>query len=80
MQMLNLRDSLYEGFLTPERNLEIMREGSFSYHSLLFVEKCFSDPLENLKYYAKVIACLFYLDEAFHCLGKIHEYCFCQQK
>ena len=27
MQILDLQDSLYEGFLTPERNLENMRDG-----------------------------------------------------
>ena len=41
---------------------------------------CFSVFLEILKYSVKVTACLFYLDEAYYCLGKIHQYCCCQQK
>ena len=43
--MLDLKDSLYEGFLTSERNLENMRDGCFWYNSLLFVETCFSGLL-----------------------------------
>ena len=55
-------------------------DGCFWYHSLSFVDKCFSGHLEILKYYVKVIARLFHLDETDYCLGKIYKYCWSQHK
>ena len=79
MQKLDLLDSLYQGFFTPERNVDKMREVYFWYHFLLLVQTYFSGLLEILKYSVEVTACLFYLDETYYCLGKIHQYCCCQQ-